>query len=227
MDSSVSNTRIEATVSWCVFCASRAVWTWRRDLLRTYDDQRWILSVLLRPRKQTQEFRVAPYQLISTEDIPHPSIWRKSVIKYYNLASYKSNSGTPHRHTRNRDERNILQCTRVLYKVSNSGQTPRFADTASIHRCVLAVNKSSLLSLVLRWLWCKEIRLEVLSHPPYSLSIVSSDYHLFWPLKETLRWRHFLSDENVKTNVYEWLEINQKNSSLQAYTPLFAVEGSW
>ena len=42
--------------------------------------------------------------------------------------------------------------------------------------------------------------------PPYSPDLVPSDFHLFKPLKESLRGRHFSSHEKIKTTVKEWLK---------------------
>ena len=43
-------------------------------------------------------------------------------------------------------------------------------------------------------------------HPPYSPDLAPSDFHLFGPLKESLRGRHFSSDKEVKTAVRKWLK---------------------
>ena len=45
-----------------------------------------------------------------------------------------------------------------------------------------------------------------ISHSPYSPDLAPSDFHLFGPLKESLRGRHFSSDEEVKTAVRKWLK---------------------
>ena len=45
-----------------------------------------------------------------------------------------------------------------------------------------------------------------ISHSPYSPDLAPSDFHLFGPLKESLRGRHFFSDEEVKTAVRKWLK---------------------
>ena len=45
-----------------------------------------------------------------------------------------------------------------------------------------------------------------ISHPPYSPDLAPSDFHLFGPLKESLRGGHFSSDEEVKTVVWKWLK---------------------
>ena len=46
-----------------------------------------------------------------------------------------------------------------------------------------------------------------ISHPPYSPDLTTSDFHLFGPLKESLRGRHFSSDKEVKTTVRKWLKM--------------------
>ena len=43
---------------------------------------------------------------------------------------------------------------------------------------------------------------------PYSPDLASSDFHLFGPLKKSLRRRHFSSDEEVKTAIRKWLKTN-------------------
>lgn len=46
---------------------------------------------------------------------------------------------------------------------------------------------------------------ELLTHPPYSPDLAPSDYHLFGPLKEHLRGKHFRNDEEVMQASREWL----------------------
>jgi len=43
-----------------------------------------------------------------------------------------------------------------------------------------------------------------LDHPPYSLDLASSDYHLFPGLKKQLKGRHFLSDVEVIAAAETW-----------------------
>ena len=43
-----------------------------------------------------------------------------------------------------------------------------------------------------------------ISYPLYSPDLAPSDFHLFEPLKESLRGRHLSSDEEVKTAVRAW-----------------------
>ena len=45
-----------------------------------------------------------------------------------------------------------------------------------------------------------------LPHPPYSPDLAPSDYHLFGPMKEGLRGKHYPSDEEVKSAVKKWLK---------------------
>jgi hypothetical protein len=45
----------------------------------------------------------------------------------------------------------------------------------------------------------------VLPHPPYSHDLGLSDFHLFGPLKDTLRGTSFEDDESVIRAVRTWL----------------------
>ena len=45
----------------------------------------------------------------------------------------------------------------------------------------------------------------VLTHPPYSPDLAPSDFHLFGPLKESMKGIHFQTDEEVKAAVSNWL----------------------
>ena len=47
-----------------------------------------------------------------------------------------------------------------------------------------------------------------ISHTPYLPDLDPSDFHLFRPLKESLRGRRFSSDKEVKTAVRKWLETH-------------------
>ena len=46
---------------------------------------------------------------------------------------------------------------------------------------------------------------KLLTHPPYSPDLAPSDFHLFGPLKESMRGIHFQTDEEVKAAVSNWL----------------------
>lgn len=51
----------------------------------------------------------------------------------------------------------------------------------------------------------KELGFKILPHPPYSPDLAPSDFHLFGPLKNSLRGIHFGDDESVKAAVEQWL----------------------
>ena len=46
---------------------------------------------------------------------------------------------------------------------------------------------------------------KLLTHPPYSPDLAPSDFHLFGPLKESMKGIHFQTDEEVKAAVSNWL----------------------
>ncbi|EGI62801.1 Mariner Mos1 transposase [Acromyrmex echinatior] len=46
---------------------------------------------------------------------------------------------------------------------------------------------------------------EVLSHPPYSLDVAPSDYHLFRSMAHGLADQHFQSYEEVKNWNHSWI----------------------
>jgi len=47
---------------------------------------------------------------------------------------------------------------------------------------------------------------QFLGHPPYSLDLAPSDYHLFPGLKKQLKSRHFSSDAEVISAAETWLD---------------------
>jgi [histone H3]-lysine36 N-dimethyltransferase SETMAR len=57
----------------------------------------------------------------------------------------------------------------------------------------------------------QKLKFEVLDHPPYSPDLAPSDYHLFGPLKESLRGRRFTSDDAIKEAVHSWLVAQPKS----------------
>jgi histone-lysine N-methyltransferase SETMAR len=57
----------------------------------------------------------------------------------------------------------------------------------------------------------QECGIEQLSHPPYSPDLAPSDFHLFPNLKKHLRGRRFSCDEDLKSEVEQWLS-DQKES---------------
>ena len=46
---------------------------------------------------------------------------------------------------------------------------------------------------------------KLLTHPPYSPDLAPSDFHLFGPLKESMKGIHFQTDKEVKAAVSNWL----------------------
>ena len=47
------------------------------------------------------------------------------------------------------------------------------------------------------------------THPPYSSDLAPPDYHLFGPLNEEIRARHFTRDQEVKHAVRNWLKMQR------------------
>ena len=45
---------------------------------------------------------------------------------------------------------------------------------------------------------------EVMSHPPYSPGLASSDYYLFWSLQNSLNGKTFNGDEAVKSHMVQF-----------------------
>ena len=56
----------------------------------------------------------------------------------------------------------------------------------------------------------KQLKWEAMEHPAYSPGLVSSDFHLYGPLKEALRGRLFSCGGDVKTAVHQWLHAQPK-----------------
>jgi transposase len=64
----------------------------------------------------------------------------------------------------------------------------------------------------------RQLNFEVLKHPPYSSDLAPSDYHLFGPLKDALRGRHFASDQELKEVVHAWLVTQPKTFFFLGHT---------
>ncbi|GBM20652.1 hypothetical protein AVEN_230238-1 [Araneus ventricosus] len=47
---------------------------------------------------------------------------------------------------------------------------------------------------------------DVFQHPPYSLDLAPSDFHLFTAMKKWLGGQHFADDEELKNAVTHWLK---------------------
>jgi hypothetical protein len=56
----------------------------------------------------------------------------------------------------------------------------------------------------------QQLKFKVLDHPAYSPDLAPSDFHLFGPLKETLRGRRLAEDDEVKEAVDDWLLTQPK-----------------
>jgi hypothetical protein len=65
----------------------------------------------------------------------------------------------------------------------------------------------------------RALKLEVLKHPPYSLDLAPSDFHLFGPMKEHLRGQKFADDE-VMEAVQNWLKATPKSFFLEGIRKL-------
>jgi transposase len=102
----------------------------------------------------------------------------------------------------------------TLVKHSSVEHQTAILATARIFFDILTYHLSSLISNV-----------QMLPHPPYSPDLAPSDFHLFWPLKDALRGRHFRSDEEVTEAVHDWLEQQPKDFFSQEFMPLWNVGG--
>jgi histone-lysine N-methyltransferase SETMAR len=61
---------------------------------------------------------------------------------------------------------------------------------------------------------------ELLPHPPYSPDLAPSDYHIFGPLKETLRGHRFGLHGDVQQAVQTWLRKQLKSFFFEGMTKL-------
>jgi len=57
----------------------------------------------------------------------------------------------------------------------------------------------------------QDLSFDCLPHPPYSLDLASSDFHVFGPHKGTMASKSLRSDEEVQQAVHEWLHSQQKD----------------
>jgi len=58
------------------------------------------------------------------------------------------------------------------------------------------------------------LKFEVMKHPPYSLDLAPSDFHLFGSMKEHLRGQKFADDE-VMEAVQSWLKATPRSFFLE------------
>jgi len=59
---------------------------------------------------------------------------------------------------------------------------------------------------------------DIVTHPPYSLDLVPSSYHLFNKLKEFLGEKRFSNDEEVQDVVEKWLRSGGADGIRREYT---------
>ena len=64
------------------------------------------------------------------------------------------------------------------------------------------------------------LQLEVLPYPPYSPDLAPSDFHLFWPIEDSVCKRRFGSYEEVKEAVHYWLVHQPKDVLYQGICAL-------
>jgi len=64
------------------------------------------------------------------------------------------------------------------------------------------------------------LKCEVLKHPPYSLELAPSDFHLFGPMKEHLWGQKFADDNEVLEVVQNWLKATLKSFFLERFRKL-------
>jgi histone-lysine N-methyltransferase SETMAR len=77
----------------------------------------------------------------------------------------------------------------------------------------------------------QQMGFELLYHPPYSLNLAPSDYHISGPLKEALRGCRFSSNEGVKEAVHTWLREQPKSFSagilVEQYNKCTVLQGDY
>jgi hypothetical protein len=66
----------------------------------------------------------------------------------------------------------------------------------------------------------RALKFEVLKHPPYSLDLAPSDFHLFGPMKEHVRGQKFADDDQVMEAVQSWLKAMPKRFFLEGIRKL-------
>jgi len=66
----------------------------------------------------------------------------------------------------------------------------------------------------------RDLKFEVLKHPPYSPDLAPSDFHLFGPMKEHLRGHKFADDNEVMEAVQSWLKATPKSLFLEGIRKL-------
>jgi len=81
-------------------------------------------------------------------------------------------------------------------------------DNAPAHRALATQKKLAYLGF------------QCLDHPPYSLDMAPSDYHLFSGLKKQLKGHHFSSDAEVIAAAKTWLDGQHSEFFLSGFQKL-------
>ena len=68
---------------------------------------------------------------------------------------------------------------------------------------------------------------KLLTHPPYSPDLAPSDFHLFGPLKESMKGIHFQTDEEVKAAVSNWLRTQSTEFYAKGIDNLISRWNKW
>ena len=70
----------------------------------------------------------------------------------------------------------------------------------------------------------RKLKWDVLPHPPYSLDLAPSDFHLFGPLKEFLGGKKFQSTDEVINVVQQWTNMQPKEFY---YSGIMKLQDRW
>lgn len=199
MDSYASNTRNLVSVKRCVFIASHEVQARRRDFLG-HNYQRWILHALFHTKKQMlvqngsirMHFDQRKYTYKLSLGRVH-SQFTSGIIKewFLNITGSKYKELSSERYSDMLQNQLKPPIQRKCHGLLSSGVCLQH-DNAQPHTAHYTVRQ------------IQNLKLEVLLYPPYSSDLASSNFDLFWPLKDDLHGRHFGSDEEVK-EMHNWL----------------------
>ncbi|CAK1602432.1 unnamed protein product [Parnassius mnemosyne] len=85
-------------------------------------------------------------------------------------------------------------------------------NNARVHTCVKAMSK------------IKELKYDLLPHPPYSPDLAPSDFHLFLKLKIFLDGQKFVTNDEVIAAVEDYFAGLERNHFMEGIT---ALERRW
>jgi len=89
-----------------------------------------------------------------------------------------------------------------------------------LSKCVLLLHENALPHTAVHTVdMLRDLKFEVLKHPPYSPDFAPSDFHLFGPMKEHLRGHKF-ADDGVMEAVESWLKATLKSVFLEGIRKL-------